>query len=245
MIQTPNPFNDQPQGSLNQYEKEHQLAPEKEHHDGFNPYQFNAGNIAAVSGKDYVVIAGDTRLSVGYNILSRNTSKIFKLTDQCVLVCSGMYADFLALQKYLNARIVMYKFDNDKEPSVDSLAQLLATTLYGRRFFPYYCFNLLAGVREDGTGVVYGYDAVGSFENIKYASQGSGKELITPALDILFDGYNQIKKQTISGTEDVAETLADVFTSCAERDIYCGDNLEICIIQKGKFEMRTIPLRKD
>lgn len=75
-----------------------------------------------VQGKDYVVVAGDTRLSLGYGVLSRDTSKIVKLTDKCILVSSGMYADFLALKKHLQAKIVMYEFDNGKKPSVKACA---------------------------------------------------------------------------------------------------------------------------
>ena len=99
-----------------------------------------------------------------------------------------MYADFLALQKYLKARLTMYEFDMERQPSTESIAQLLGTTLYQRRFFPYYCFNLLAGINSEGKGVVYGYDAVGSFQPVKYASQGSANQLITPSMDCVFEG---------------------------------------------------------
>ena len=38
----------------------------------------------------FAILAGDTRLSQGYNIISRKTSKISKLTDQCAIVSSGL-----------------------------------------------------------------------------------------------------------------------------------------------------------
>lgn len=52
-----------------------------------------------------VIVAGDTRLSNGYNILSRDSTKLAQLTDRCVLATAGQYADFIALRKYLQHRL--------------------------------------------------------------------------------------------------------------------------------------------
>lgn len=47
-------------------------------------------------------------------------------------------------------------------------------------------------------------------------------------------------------TQDKAVQLVkDVFISAAERDVYTGDALRICVITKEGIKEQTIPLRKD
>jgi len=217
-----------------------------QHHDQrFNPYQDNGGNVVAVAGKDYAVIAADTRLSIGYNILSRDTSKVAQLTDKCFILSSGMYADLLALRKHLKARITMYEFDNGKQPSIDAISYLVQQTLYSKRFFPYYCWVVLAGLDETGKGVVVEYDPVGTVEKVPYSAKGSANELINPALDTIFKAYHQKIKKIPETKDETAEILRDFFNSAAERDIYTGDFVEILIVEKGKVTTQKYNLRKD
>merc|ERR1712086_529168 len=50
----------------------------------FSPYEVNGGTVIGVSGKDFAIVASDTRFSRGYSILSRDVPKYTKLTDKCV-----------------------------------------------------------------------------------------------------------------------------------------------------------------
>jgi 20S proteasome subunit beta 6 len=45
----------------------------------FSPYDFNGGTVVAIAGADYAVVAGCTRASTGYDIISRNYSKVYPL----------------------------------------------------------------------------------------------------------------------------------------------------------------------
>ena len=53
-----------------------------------------------------------------------------------------------------------------------SAAQLLSSTLYQRRLFPYYSFTLLGGIDAKGDSFLYKYDAVGSFERVHAVCSG-------------------------------------------------------------------------
>lgn len=134
--------------------------------------------------------------------------------------------------------------------SCSAVAQLLSNTLYYKRFFPYYTFNLCAGLDEEGRGAVYSYDAVGSHERVGYSCQGSGKDLIQPVLD------NQLKAasplvlpprdwMTAMSLEDAVDLIKDAFVSAGERDIYTGDRVEILIITKEGIQEDSLDLKKD
>lgn len=116
--------------------------------------------------------------------------------------------------------------------STTAVGQMLATTLYHRRFFPYYTFNVVGGLDETGTfgspsflatllcwldrfqidkltwqiageGIVYSYDAVGCFEKMKYTVSGSGQALIEPFLDNMVAYKNTDKKPANERSESV------------------------------------------
>ncbi|KAG0748012.1 hypothetical protein G6F57_008059 [Rhizopus arrhizus] len=213
----------------------------------FEPYDDNGGTSVAIAGKDFCIVAADTRQSTGYSINSRFAPKAYKLSETSVIAMNGFHADGLTLKKVLDQRLKWYKFSHDKDMSCTALAQMLSITLYQKRFFPYYSFCVLGGVDEEGKGAVYCYDAIGSYEREKCRASGSAAALIQPFLD------NQVSKKNMQNvsTEDIdldeaIKIVKDAFTSATERDIYTGDNLQIFIIRKDQpVEIQVHPLKKD
>eukprot|EP00899_Mesostigma_viride_P006284 jgi/Mesvir1/15657/Mv03261-RA.1 len=191
----------------------------------WSPYDNNGGTCVAIAGDDYCVIAADTRMSTGYSILTRESSKLLKISDSCVVASAGFQGDAKTLARHLTARHQIYQHNHNKCMSAPALAQMLSNTLYYKRFFPYYTFNIVGGLDGNGKGCVYTYDAIGSYERVGYACQGTGQQLIMPVLD------NQLKATsplvlpaTLGGTplseSEALDLLKDCFASAAERDIY-------------------------
>ena len=113
--------------------------------------------------------------------------------NQAVITTGGCRTDVISLHKLLSIRMQQYK-DAHKRDADSLRVQLLNNTLYYRRFFPFYAFNIVGGIDKNGKGAVYTYDAIGSFECVKYASQGAGQKLIIPILDNVVGHKNCQKK---------------------------------------------------
>lgn len=129
----------------------------------FMPYQNNGGTVVSVSGKDYTIVASDTRLGSGYSIPSRHVSRTVKLTDRAVLASSGMQSDIAVLHKVLKIRLTQYRHNHHKDMSLSALSQMLSTILYYRRFQPYYTFNVLGGINDDGMFTPINWIAIKTF----------------------------------------------------------------------------------
>jgi len=212
----------------------------------FQPYADNGGTTVGLAGPDFAIMASDTRLSAGFSIYTRNQSKLFPLTEKCVLGSTGCWCDILTFVKVLEARLKMYSQDHNKIITTPALAQLISNMLYNKRFFPYYISNIIGGLDEEGKGVLYSYDPVGHCERNMYRAGGSSAALVQPLLDNQIGLKNQIGVQKKDLTLDAAIKITkDVFISAAERDIYVGDSVDIKIITKDGVKVETFKLRRD
>mmetsp|Transcript_33890 Transcript_33890/g.78175 ORF Transcript_33890/g.78175 Transcript_33890/m.78175 type:complete len:258 (+) Transcript_33890:137-910(+) len=211
----------------------------------FEPYDRNGGSSVVVAGSDFCVVAADTRIASGYEIFSRESTKIFPITSTAVLTSTGSKNDVDEFRRALEFDLKVYRYNHGKEMSVSSIAQLVSNKLYSRRMFPYYSFQLLAGLDSDGKGAAFGYDAIGSMERVKFEASGSGEEFLAPFFDNMIGHQNREDEPIELDVETVINIIKDGFVACGERDQYTGDAVEVLVITKDGMQRSTFNLKAD
>jgi len=225
----------------------------------FNPYTDNGGSIIGIAGDDFVILAGDTRHTSGYNINSRTEKKVFRLGEDSNLVLAtvGFGADAKNIAETMTRAVDDFRFQHNlRNMSVSAAAQLLFTILYGNRFFPKYAHCILGGLDKDGKAKLYSYDPIGSYakEGERRAAAGAASSLIVPFLD------NQVefKNQCVPGTaftqerpveplprDEVEKLVKDAFTSATERHIEVGDGLQLVTVSSDGYHEEIFELKRD
>ena len=221
----------------------------------FNPYSDNGGTILGIAGKDFAVLAGDTRHTTDYSINSRYEPKVFHIGDNLLISANGFSADGNALVKRIQNSLKWYHFDNnDKMMTVKTMARNVQHLLYGKRFFPYYVHTILAGLDSEGRGAIYSFDPVGSYEREQCRAGGAAASLIMPFLDnqvnfknqYLPDSNGKVKRPIEDlALDEVIKLVRDAFTSATERHIHVGDGLEILIVTKDGVKTEFYELKRD
>lgn len=214
----------------------------------FSPYQDNGGSCAAIAGPGYVVMASNTRLTAGYQILSRNETTILQLSKRVFISMTGCRCDVLTFFRNLQAQHKMYQFEHGRPMDVRAAAQFVSIQLYNKRFFPYYVSTLVAGLDSDDKGLVFHYDPVGSMEELTYSATGSSAAILQPFLDHQVGQLNMKPELKRTQPLSVAEAVLiakDCFISAAERDIYCGDAVDLRIITPQGINCESIAVRRD
>ena len=213
-------------------------------------YENNGGMVLALAGEDFALLAADTRLSKGYSILSRQTSRMWEVFPGVWLGAAGCHADATALSIALRRILDDRACSQGGKIAADSVAQALSALLYQRRGLPYYVFCVLAGMDSKGQGAVFTFDSIGSYERVAAAAVGSGQAFALPILDHSlkdaqpsseessehFQEWSGDNGPTASrparvarglGMESAQETLARAASAASERDVRVGDCLQM------------------
>jgi proteasome beta subunit len=178
--------------------------------------------------KNAVVLGAERKATMGYLVASKDTQKIVQVEDHIGMTVAGSVGDAQALQRYIQAELRLYNFNEGRRIPVSAAAHLIANMLYSRRFYPYMVQLIIGGHDEKGPHV-FSFDPTGSIQDEKeYFSTGSGSVM---ALGVLEDKYRPDMP-----VEEAKKLVIRAIRSATKRDIASGGSgIDIIVIDSGGY----------
>ncbi|ELY95920.1 20S proteasome subunits A and B [Natrialba taiwanensis] len=176
-------------------------------------------------GADGVVLAADSRASLGGRFVTNRTArKVVPVDDRTALTFAGSVGDAQSFVRRLRAELALYDMDHEPGASVDTAATVAADLI--RRDPSPQLELVLGGVAPEPT--VYQIDPAGGVMDAPIAASGSGMQL---AYGYLEDAYDP--EQSVAELRAVA---AMAVRNATERDTASGDGMTIATITADELE---------
>jgi len=177
--------------------------------------------------KDGVIMATDTRATMGFFIAHKHAKKVYPVAEHLAMTIAGAVGDAQAMVDILKANAELYRLQNGIIMPVSAAARLVANILFSARLAPFVLQALIGGV--DATGPrIFALDPMGSVTEETCVSTGSGSPIAYGVLESQF-------KQGMLIKETIPVVLKAV-SSAMKRDAASGDSFDISIVTKEGYK---------
>jgi proteasome beta subunit len=184
---------------------------------------------AGVVCKDGVILASDTRVTMGMYVAHKHGKKVYKIDDHLGMTIAGTVADAQFTVDVLTANAQMYKVSRGRPLPVASAARLIANLLFSARYVPLLTQVLIGGVDDTGPHV-FSLDPFGSLTEEKCTATGSGSPIV---FGVLEDKYKE--GMTV---KELLPAILKAVNSAMKRDAASGDSYNVTVIDdKGYREL--------
>ena len=200
--------------------------------------EYNGAAIIAMAGKDCVGIAADRRLGAQLHTVATDFTKVFPLNSKLYVGLGGLATDVQTLHQLLEFRRDLYLLKEEREMSPKVLSHLLSQMLYEKRFGPYFCEPVVAGLDEEGKPFLSSMDLIGAPVHTKdFVVTGTCTGNMYGMCETLF--------KPDLGPDELFETLAQALLSSVDRDALSGWGGIVHIITKDNVITRELKGRMD
>jgi len=179
-----------------------------------------------VVGGDGIILASDTRVTMGAFIAHKKGKKIYKIDDHLAMTISGSVADAQRTVEILKINARLYRLDNKRPMPVSSAARLIANFFFSARLAPMIAQVLVGGVDEAGPHI-FALDPFGSLTEEKCVATGSGSPI---AFGVLEDKYKEDQS-----VHDLLPVIVQSVNSAMKRDAASGDSFDVAVIDKNGY----------
>ncbi len=174
-----------------------------------------------------VVLASESRATMGSFIASSTAKKIYQVDDLVGLTTAGVVGDAQSLVRMVQVEARLYRMQRGEPMTVKALTSMLSNVLASRRYFPFMVQLIVGGVDRYGPKI-YSLDALGGqIEEKKIVSTGSGSPVAYGVLEALYKPGLSVKDGTVLAAKAIHNAM--------KRDSASGDKIELVRIT-NKYE---------
>lgn len=175
-----------------------------------------------------VVLASESRATMGNFIASTTAKKIYQVDDLIGLTTAGVVGDAQSLVRMVQVEARLYRMQRGEPMTVKALTTMLSNVLSSRRYYPLMVQLLVGGVDRYGPKM-YSLDALGGqIEERKVVSTGSGSPIAYGVLESMYRPGISIEDGTVLAARAIHNAM--------KRDSASGNKIELVRITKDKYE---------
>jgi len=180
--------------------------------------------------KDGVILASDTRVTMGFYVAHKHGKKVYQIDDHLAMTIAGSLADAQMAVDILTANARLYRVNLSRRLPVNSAARFLANLLFSARYVPLLAQVLVGGVDDTGPHL-FSIDPFGSLTEEKCVSTGSGSPV---AYGILEDKYLEG-----AAVKEMLPVIVKAVNASMKRDAASGDSYNVVVIDEKGYRDLT------
>lgn len=201
-------------------------------------FEYNGSALIAMVGKNCFAIASDRRLGVQLQTIATDFQKIYKVHDKLFLGLSGLATDAQTLYQRLVFRHKLYQLREERDMKPETFANLVSSILYEKRFGPYFCQPVIAGLGDEDKPFICTMDSIGAKELAKdFVVAGTASESLYGACESMFKPDME--------PEELFETISQALLSSVDRDCLSGWGGHVYVVTSTEIRERILKGRMD
>ncbi|KAL7421891.1 proteasome core particle subunit beta 3 [Cryptotrichosporon argae] len=204
----------------------------------------NGGSVVAMLGKDCVAIASDLRLGHEAIGVASNFEKVFPVNDMLYYGVTGLATDVYTVREHLRFRVNMYRMKEEREITPETFAHLVSSTLYEKRFGPYFIEPVIAGLAPPTAANPTPRPFIASTDTIGCLAEAKDFAVSGTAAEKLFGVAEGLWEPDLE-PEDLFETISQTLLNAVDRDALSGWGAVVHVITKDKVITRQLRSRMD
>ncbi|PXF49782.1 Proteasome subunit beta type-3 [Gracilariopsis chorda] len=200
--------------------------------------EYNGGCVLAMAGKECVAIASDKRLGVQLTTVAMDANRIFRMHDKLYLGLTGLMTDIQTLDQLFRFKLELYAMRENRLMKPKTFASLVSSTLYSKRFAPYFSEPVIAGLDKDNKPYICSMDLLGCVaEETEFVVAGTCAES-------LFGTCETFYKKDLE-PDELFETVSQALLAALDRDCISGWGAVVHIITKDGVQTKELDGRMD